>query len=52
MYLTQIHNYVFNIDTPMLEMNSVSILGILIDNLSKKNKNRYRRFILSHLNPS
>lgn len=36
MYLTQIHNYVFNIDTPMLEMNSVSILGILIDNLSKK----------------
>lgn len=36
MYLTQIHNYVFNIDTPMLERNSVSILGILIDNLSKK----------------
>lgn len=36
MYLTQIHNYVFNTDTPMLEMNSVSILGILIHNISKK----------------
>lgn len=39
MYLTRIHNYVFNTDTPMLEMNSVSILGILINNLSKKKTN-------------
>lgn len=36
MYFTQIHNYVFNTDTHMLEMNNVSILGILIDYLSKK----------------
>lgn len=43
MYFTQIHNYVFITDTHMLEMNSGSILGILIDNLSKKNKYRYRR---------
>lgn len=39
MYLIQIYNYVFNIDIFMFEMNSVLILGILIDNFSKKNKN-------------
>lgn len=53
MYFTQIHNYVFNTDTHMLEMNSVSILGILFDNLSKKNQIRIQAvFNMSHLNPS
>lgn len=38
MYFIQIYNYVFIIDMYMFEMNSVLILGILIDNFSKKNK--------------